>query len=252
MENGQLMLVDTRSRDIAMRVLATGRWEHAETTAFTRMIRPGDRVFDIGANHGVFAVMAGPRVRPGGVIHAFEPNPRLAQLIVMSAGLNGLQQVVKVHEVAASDAAGEAVLTVSEAYSGGGSLRPRRGEQGVAGTPIQAMTVRTVRLDDMFPDPGFTLDVMKIDVEGLEGRVLRGMRGIIERSPQLRMVMEFSAWMMKDAGVPAAEVAAMLQGFGFSAWAIGAEGALAPIAWDALVAKAQGLTNIVVARERPY
>ncbi|MBR0673792.1 FkbM family methyltransferase [Neoroseomonas soli] len=252
MENGQMLLVDTRSRDIAMRVLATGRWEHNETTAFSRLIRPGDTVFDVGANHGVFALLAGPRCRPGGQVHAFEPNPDLARLITMSTWLNGLQHLVKVHTLAASDAEGEAVLTASEAYSGGGSLRQRRAAAGFAGSEFRSIACRTVRLDGMFPDPTFRIDVMKIDVEGFEGRVLRGMPKLLERSPGLRIVMEFGPQMMKEAGVPATEVAAMLQGLGFSAWGIGPGGALTPMGWDALAEKTQGLQNLVVARERPY
>lgn len=252
MENGQMLLVDTRSRDIAMRVLATGRWEHNETTAFARLIRPGDTVFDVGANHGVFALVAGPRCRPGGQVHAFEPNPDLARLITMSTWLNGLQNVVKVHALAASDAEGEAVLTASEAYSGGGSLRPRKAVAGFAGSEFRSIACRTVRLDDMFPDPSFRIDVMKIDVEGFEGRVLRGMPKLLERSPHLRMVMEFGPQMMKEAGVPAPEVAALLQGLGLSAWAIGPGAALTPLGWDALLGKTTGLQNLVIARERPY
>ena len=252
MENGQMLLVDTRSRDIAMRVLATGRWEENETTAFARLIRPGDTVFDVGANHGVFALLAGPRCRPGGQVHAFEPNPDLAQLVTMSSWINGLQQVVTVHPLAASDTEGEAVLTASEAYSGGGSLRQRRAATGFAGSEFRAISCRTVRLDDMFPDPAFCINVMKIDVEGFEGRVLRGMPNLLKRSTGLKMVMEFAPQMMKDAGVPAAEVTAILRDLGFSAWVISPGAALRPVGWDVLAKKAQGIVNLVVAREKPY
>ncbi len=252
MENGQLMLVDTRSRDIAMRVLATGRWEHAEATAFHRMVRPGDTVFDIGANHGVFALLAGQRCKPGGAVHAFEPNPRLAQLITMSSWLNGLQQVIKVHTLAASDAAGEAVLTASEAYSGGGTLRARSSETAFAGAAMTSIACRTARLDDLFPGAGFRVDAVKIDVEGFEGRVLRGMHALLQRSPGVRMVMEFGPGMMAEAGVPAPQVVEMLEGLGLSAWTIGPAGALTPAAWAELAGKEQGMVNLAIAREKPY
>lgn len=80
LQGGLRILVDTRSLDIGIHLLTLGQWETAYTTLFTRLLRPGHTVLDIGANHGVYALMAAQLVGPAGCVHAFEPNPRLAYL----------------------------------------------------------------------------------------------------------------------------------------------------------------------------
>src|SRR5687768_9131675 len=55
-----------------------------------RVLRRGDAVLDIGAHHGVISVFAAERVGPQGVVHAFEPQPRLAQTLHNSIAMNRL------------------------------------------------------------------------------------------------------------------------------------------------------------------
>lgn len=245
LENGTRILVDTRSIDIGIHLLTLGRWETAYTDLFTRLLKPGDTVLDLGANHGVYALIAAQAVGPSGRVHAFEPNPRLAHLVDMSLRLNGFGWA-QAHAVGASDAAGTARLVFTDSFSGGGAVAS---DAEAAKRP--GVDCRLVVLDEVFADPAFRPDVVKMDVEGHEGRVLRGMRGILARSPGIRIMMEFAPEMMARSGVPVAEVVALLSGFGLNAWTIGAEGGLAAAPWDALAREATGIQNILVARETP-
>lgn len=228
LENGTRILVDTRSIDIGIHLLTLGRWETAYTDLFTRLLKPGDTVLDLGANHGVYALIAAQAVGPSGRVHAFEPNPRLAHLVDMSLRLNGFGWA-QAHAVGASDAAGTARLVFTDSFSGGGAVAS---DAEAAQRP--GVDCRLVVLDEVFADPAFRPDVVKMDVEGHEGRVLRGMRGILARSPGIRIMMEFAPEMMARSGVPVAEVVALLSGFGLNAWTIGAEGGLAAAPWDTL------------------
>ncbi len=246
LENGIRILVDTRSIDIGIHLLTLGRWETPYTALFTRLLAPGQTVLDLGANHGVYALLAAQAVGPAGRVHAFEPNPRLAHLVDLSLRLNGFGGWAEVHAVGASDAAGTARLVFLDAFSGGGAVA-----SGADAAQQPGVDCRLVVLDEMFADPAFRPDVVKMDVEGYEGRVLRGMRGMIARAPDLRLMMEFAPEMMARAGVPAAEVVALLRGFDLNAWTIGDDGALAPAEWDALAAQATGIQNILVARTAP-
>jgi hypothetical protein len=90
-----------------------------------------------------------------------------------------------------------------------------------------------------------------MDVEGHEGRVLRGMRRMLERSPGVRLMMEYAPAMMARSGVPAAEVIGLLSGLGLRAWMIDDEGGLAAVGWEALAAMPGGIRNILVAQEAP-
>lgn len=245
LETGQRILVDTRSLDIGVHLLTLGQWEPQYTALFRRLVRPGDTVFDLGANHGVYTLHAAALAGPTGRVHAFEPNPRLAHLADMSCRLNGYGGMVTLHHLCASDANGSAWLVFDDAFSGGGTQN-RTGEAGET-----ALACRTAILDELFPDPQMRVDVVKLDVEGSEGRVLRGMQRLLARSPDVRILMEFAPAMMAGSGVPASEVAAMLQGLGLSAWTIGGAGELQPARWADLAALQDGLQNILVAREAP-
>lgn len=245
LENGTRILVDTRSIDIGIHLLTLGRWETAYTTLFTRLLNPGDTVLDLGANHGVYALIAAQAVGPSGRVHAFEPNPRLAHLVDMSLRLNGFGWA-QAHAVGASDEAGTAKLVFTDSFSGGGAVA-----SDAADARRPGVECRLVMLDEIFADPAFRPDVVKMDVEGHEGRVLRGMRGILARSPGIRIMMEFAPEMMARSGVPVTEVVALLSGLGLNAWTIDAEGGLTAAPWDTLAREATGIQNILVARETP-
>ncbi|MDQ1078310.1 FkbM family methyltransferase [Pseudoroseomonas cervicalis] len=245
LESGQRIYVDTLSRDIGVHLLAQGRWESQTMALFRRLVRPGDHVLDIGANHGIYALQAAQATGPTGQVHAFEPNPRLAELAAASLAANAYSWA-KLHPVAVGDVPGEAELTFNPKSAGGGNIHPGRGP-----AKAERLMVKMVALDQFFPDPSFHVDVIKMDIEGYEGRALRGMAGLLERSPDLRMIMEFSPALLARGGVKAPEVAAQLQALGLQVWKIDGRGQLEARSWDWVAGAETGLTNLLVAREAP-
>lgn len=252
LEGRLLIFVDTRGTDIAPHLMLHGTWEQDDLRAFLRMVRPGDTVLDLGAHVGVYTLAASAAVGPAGRVHAFEPNPRNAGLLARSLAVNGFTGRAEVHLMAVGEADGAATLLFETEWSGGGFLDAARAEPGMRGDGRRAMTARVVALDGFFADPDFRLDVAKLDIEGMEGRALRGMKGILERSPDARLMLEWAPGMLAGQGVPAAEVAAMLAGLGFRFWTIGAGGALAPLHAEALARMSEGIRNIVAARGNPH
>jgi FkbM family methyltransferase len=251
LEDGTRILVDTKSLDIGIHLLTLGRWEPAYTALFARLVRPGDTVLDLGANIGVYTLLASRLVGPGGRVHAFEPNPRLAQLVNLSIRMNGFAPRAQVHRVAASDRTGVARLFFTDSYSGGGSLTGTEEQRDATGETKHAVDCRLVPLDTLFTDPAMKVDVIKMDVEGHEGPALRGMRQLLARSPDVRIMMEFGPQMMQGSGMGAAEVVALLESLGLSAWTIDAGGGVAPVDWPVLAGLTAGLQNILVARQAP-
>jgi len=142
---------------------------------FDRVLRPGDAVLDVGANFGAMTLFAARRVGPAGAVHAFEPQPDLADLVAASVGLNGYANV-RVHAVALSDRAGRFDLQVDGDNSGAASL-------AWAGDG-KAVSVEVVRGDEYFA--GLNLPpvrLLKIDVEGHEADVFRGAAGYLAAHP---------------------------------------------------------------------
>ncbi|GGG47754.1 hypothetical protein GCM10010964_38930 [Caldovatus sediminis] len=249
--SGHMILVDTRCRDIAPHLMMSGVWEPEYLAAFRRLIRPGDTVFDIGANHGVYTLAAAAAVGPAGRVHAFEPNPRYARLVEQSVRLNGFASVVRVHRVAVSDRAGEARLRFGFAHAGGARLAPDDAEEPAPQGAPRAATVRKVALDAMFRRPETVPHAVKLDIEGHEGFALLGMRGLLERSPGVRLMLEFAPRLMRDAGMGAEATIALLEGLGFRFWTVGADSRLVPTEASQLRAMEGGLMNIVAARQAP-
>src|SRR5690606_415958 len=75
---------------------------------WARLARRSDVVFDVGANAGIYSLVA-LGANPGLTVHAFEPTPEIAARLRATADLNGLERL-KVHETAVSDGAGEKTL----------------------------------------------------------------------------------------------------------------------------------------------
>ncbi|HEY8611107.1 MAG TPA: FkbM family methyltransferase [Roseomonas sp.] len=234
--------VDTRGIDIAPHLILFGVWETAYVLLFQRLIRPGELVLDIGANHGVYAVLG---AAAGGIVAACEPNPRLCDLMRRSAAVNGMTDRLTVHEAAVGEADGTVQIAFDMSWPGGGHvLEP---EWKRAGTDC-----RVLALDNLFPDPRTKVGVIKMDVEGSEGRAIRGMRQLLERSPDVRMMMEFVPTMLTSHGVGPAETIGMLREMGFRFWDIAADAALSPLDPDVLAAATDGsVRNILVARQEP-
>ncbi|HXV77005.1 MAG TPA: FkbM family methyltransferase, partial [Candidatus Polarisedimenticolaceae bacterium] len=146
--------------------------------AARELVRPGDVVWDVGANVGLFSFAAAGRSRPDGRVLAIEPDPWLAQLVNRSATLNpDLLGRFNVLQAALTERAGDAVLHVARrgrAANYVAGFMPSTQTGGVR----EALAVRAVTLDallDDWPRP----DVLKIDVEGAEASVLRGARRVL-------------------------------------------------------------------------
>lgn len=240
--------VDTRCRHIAPHLMTTGLWEPQYTRLFQRLIRPGDTVLDLGANHGVYAILAAAATGPTGRVHAFEPNPRLATLLRRSVEANGFTGHVAVHGSAVGDSIGTVDLSFTDQGSGGGVIR------ATDAPPVpdqERLRVPIVALDTVFPAAEFVVHAIKMDIEGFEGRAVAGMRRLLERSREVRILMEFAPAMLRAAGSEPAGLFADLSSLGFRFWTVRDDGGLDPIMPDALGASTVPVQNILVARQEP-
>lgn len=135
-------------------------------------IRSQDVFFDIGANVGFYSCFVGQEAST----ISFEPQPANAARCSANLAENGIEGQVK--ELAVSDDSGIATLSVEER-----GVNPGAGRSSLRGNSpsSESVTVETGRIDDLVeasevPRP----TVVKIDVEGAEVEVLRGMTGILD------------------------------------------------------------------------
>jgi FkbM family methyltransferase len=132
-------------------------------------VAPGDTVYDIGANIGYVSLSLAKSVGPGGRVIAFEPVPKNVNRFRESIRINQLTNV-QLLECAASDQDGEAVIRIAENLSTASLVWHRENSSAIE------LSIRTVQIDKLVEsgDLGHPRFV-KIDVEGAEGSVLKGM-----------------------------------------------------------------------------
>ena len=214
LHDGHLLYVDPQDDSVSAHLIARGVWEFWVDQAVRGLVRPGDRVVEVGANVGYFTVLMASLVGPQGRIVTFEANPMLADLVRRSVSLNGYLPRVEVRAEAASDTVGALDFVTCRRSNGGGHILANAGDFGPETIHVRAPCTT---LDVAFPDGA--VDVIRIDAEGAEGLVFRGARDLIARSPTLRICMEWDVVQM-GARTPVSEIIDLFAAEGFRFWRI--------------------------------
>ena len=144
-------------------------------TVLRRFLKPGDTYIDVGANIGFHSMFASRIVAGAGKVLSFEPHPETFRLLTAHLAINRISNVCA-HNVALGDAPGEALLSeASETHSGTATLRS-------AGSAVRSMPIRIEQGDALLGAVEFGGDAfLKVDVEGFELRVLRGLSRTLAR-----------------------------------------------------------------------
>jgi FkbM family methyltransferase len=178
------------------------------------VLRPGDRVCDIGANIGMISLLAAHLVGPGGRVDSFEPNPACADKIRQLSAENGLSHV-HVHVLGLSDEPATLTLSVPLINSGEASFAPPRYPQ----SELRKVTVEVKRGDDVL-DPSQPPALIKIDVEGFECRVIDGLRGVLSAAHPL-VITEVVAEHLERGGGSARGLFERMNDLGYRAYELG-------------------------------
>jgi len=167
-----------------MRALSFGRaadqYEQGFMSAMLACIRPGDCVWDVGANIGFYSELFAEAVGPSGKVISFEPSPACVAVLEERLNERPVGALWGVVPVALSNKNGEAWLSM-----GDGDTAP---SNHLASThEASTVQVRTERGDTVLATRREAPAVIKIDVEGFEGEVLDGM-GSMLGVPSLRAI----------------------------------------------------------------
>jgi FkbM family methyltransferase len=200
--------LDLDLRDNLQRVLYyAGTYEPDVIRFVERELRLGDVFVDVGAHIGVHALVAARRLRElgGGRVIAFEPAQDSATKLRHAAARNRLD--VAVVEAALSDVPGTADLRTDPDY--GLEDAGVRSQYG-SGQVVQQITLTP--FDAWANEAGLPrLDLVKIDVEGAEPRVIQGMQRSLARLRPRALVAELKATTLERAGTDGATVRELLR-----------------------------------------
>jgi FkbM family methyltransferase len=167
-------------------------YEPFETALFKKEIKPGQTVLDIGANIGYYTLMAAKLVGPKGKVYAFEPDPDNFALLKKNVESNGYTNATLINK-AVSNKTKTAKLFLNKTNRGDHRLYDSKD-----GRPF--IPIRTVKMDDFFKKTDKKINFIKMDIQGSEAGALEGLKILIRKNSQLKLITEFWPYGINQAG----------------------------------------------------
>ncbi|CAO3380874.1 FkbM family methyltransferase [Azospirillum argentinense] len=210
-EAGHPMLAERPGRHGMMRFFAKdayvgrslalyGEYSDDEHRLAAMLVKAGDLVVEAGSNIGAHTVALARTVGPAGLVHAFEPQRVVHELLAHNLAANGLHNVV-LHRAAVGDAPGQVTVPVPDYGRPGNFGAVSMGAMN--GEPVPVETIDGLGLD--------RLALLKADVEGMEAMVIEGAaRSIARFRPAL--------YLENDRAEHSAALITLIQGFGYRLW----------------------------------
>lgn len=222
------LVVDADDIGMTPNIVCDGFWEPSISVVLERSLKPGMTAVDIGANVGYFSLLMASRVTPGGRVVSIEANPAMAGLLRETIAMNDLETIVALHNVAAADQAGELDFYIIPDRNLNSCilLDEWRGKVD----PTRLSRVRAAAADDILADLG-PIDLIKIDVEGAEHLVWKGLKRTLANNPGIVVVLEFNASRHSEAGA----LAVTIEADGFPLRFIAGDGSIRAVGRDALL-----------------
>jgi FkbM family methyltransferase len=214
--NGFPVRVDLRDTVIARTLYTDGAYEQELQRLIEALDLRGAVAIDVGANLGLHSLILSRAVGPTGRVLGFEPEGRNYQLLLDNLARNGAANV-EAHRCALGEEAGTARLRLNDENFGDHRVTTAGPADGAG--PTQECPVEPL---DRFTDPlpAGSVRFVKLDAQGYEGKILRGMTRTLERNPDVVLLMEVFPDGLAAAGDSAGGVVGRLRDLGFGGWEV--------------------------------
>ncbi|QNG26980.1 FkbM family methyltransferase [Synechococcus sp. HK01-R] len=196
---GQIIAVDWLDVSLAPHITLNGEWEMENTARCEEVVRKlGDNpvIFDVGANYGWYGLILS-RLHSNSNIYFFEANSSLIPNLQKTTLLNGISLRSKIVNRAVSVASGDTLtLSIPGLHRGSASTQGFNTDLEIfheKSADVVQQKIDSISLDDYCRSESIeSIDFLKIDVEGAEANVLLGAKGVIEKSSNLSIFMEWN------------------------------------------------------------
>jgi FkbM family methyltransferase len=235
--------IDPEDQLIGPRFIVDGEYEPGTTAFVLKQIGPHDTCIDVGANFGYYTCLFAHLAWRGRVL-AYEPDPHMFRNLVDNIAINWCEGVVEPVNSAVGAEHGQITLHRWINRAGNtGIIAPH--DEVAPGFRVNSETfdIPMVPLDSLM-DRLERVDLIKIDVEGAESLVARGMAKLVARSRPVVLV-EWSPYHIHACGSSVDEFAALLETWGLLVHTIDLEGSLQQIGFDQL--RSLPFQNVVLA-----
>lgn len=171
-----------------------------ELRLIEKSLKPGDVALDIGANMGLMSLFMARAVGEKGKVYAFEPDRENVSLFKKNMAANGFYDNVSIFQQAIAEKSGKLKLFLSD-YSIGDhriydpfplieNLPKGNVYDHLNRDRRESVEIEAVSVDDFMHGHGNKVDFVKIDVQGAEGGVIRGMTETIKANRNIKILFE--------------------------------------------------------------
>jgi FkbM family methyltransferase len=223
--NGFKLQVDLRDDGVGFPLFVNRAYEPLETAFLRSALKPGMCFVDVGANIGYYTTMASQLVGTGGQVIAIEPDPYNFRLLTANVQANRLNNVVLLN-LALGSQPGDGFLSRSRANLGDHRLWD-------CGDEREHVRVRIDTLDNIIDSRGLREpDFVKMDVQGYEYQVVRGMQKVQDRIPRLVVLSEYWPHGLSEAGANPGAFLGFFRTGGFEVYHLGENSRLCQVRWE--------------------
>lgn len=186
-----------------LNLIKTGVEEKHVTDLFCSLINKDDIVMDVGASIGYYTILAAKRAKK---VYAFEPLPFAYKRLVENVKLNNYNNV-EAFQVAVANNTDKRLLSVPTIGISGSTF-------GTLNTDKHTISVNTITLDSLNIQP----DLVKIDVEGAEVDVLKGMTNILKKGTTI--ICEVHKPLIESLGYTVEDISNIIKKSGYKSYLI--------------------------------
>lgn len=173
----------------SLELSSLGSFEPFETEILEKKIKKGDFVIDLGASVGYYTLLFAKLVGDSGKVFSFESDPDKFAVLEKNVHLNNYQNIILVQKYVSNKS-----TTNSE--------------------------INLISLDDYFKQYNNPINIIKMDIEGAEVRALEGMRMLLEKNKNIKILTEFHTRELKKNGSEPKDLLNNLKQLGFSIYNI--------------------------------
>lgn len=180
------------------------RQDAFEISLLKKHIRKGDIILDIGANIGFYAKILSDLTGPNGKVHCFEPD--ITNFRHLQNYCRHLNNVVLNNKAAGPKTERIKIYTSKELNVDHRTYKPEVYEN--------EFDIDAVSMDDYLGENN-VINFIKIDIQGFEMQAIKGLKGVLDKNKEIKLISEFWPYGLKKAGSSVTEYFNFLEANGF-------------------------------------
>lgn len=204
--DGIQMLLDLRDEwGVSKYILKHGHYDRGIDSLLKKWLRKDDFVLDLGANIGYWTVRLAKVFECK--VYAFEPDPTNFKLLSENVEMNGIKSRTKLFQKAVGEQ--RANMDLFRSADNYGDHKLFRTSEVRSSSQVEV-----VRVDDQLSNK--KVSFVKIDVQGFEPKVMRGMVRVLTENKDIKVMSEFWPHGLRQAGSSPVEYLSFMIGLGFN------------------------------------